>query len=187
MPVELRDGNPRVPAADDAEGLSALVTDQIERLRADQEESLDRLDESERLMAAAGMPLDEDAATRRLRRYESSCRRAMHWARAELLRAREGIRPAHEPSMQPPARFEPPAPAPPTDGPPSEPARNAPEPADEPTPDAPTAPLAPPPTPGTCMAFAAPLGLSPTPRNRRERKAMERRARQGRPASAPSR
>jgi hypothetical protein len=62
----------------------------VARLREDQEATLIALDEATQSMAAAGMPMDEDASTRRLRRYEASCRRALHWAQNELRRARRG-------------------------------------------------------------------------------------------------
>src|SRR4051812_9614169 len=85
---ELRNGSTRVPPEADAAALAELVERQVARLRGRRERSLDALDEAERAMAAAGMPLDEDAATARIRRYEASCRRDLRGARAELLRCR---------------------------------------------------------------------------------------------------
>ncbi len=93
----LREGSDAVPPPDDVPGMAALVAREVERLRARQEEALDRLDRTRRAMAADGMPLEEDAATARLRKYEGSCRRAFNAARAELLRLREA-KAAPEPS-----------------------------------------------------------------------------------------
>ncbi len=50
-------------------------------------------------MAMGGMPLEEDAPTARLRKYEASCRRAFNAARAELLRVREATATASEPAQ----------------------------------------------------------------------------------------
>jgi hypothetical protein len=102
VPVELRDGNDIVPPADDVEAMAELVADQIAMLAEDQEGVLDALDAEERSLALEGMPAEEDAASSRLRKYEASCRRAFHAARAELLRLRE----AEEPKIEP-ARPEP--------------------------------------------------------------------------------
>ena len=52
--------------------------------------ALIELDEATRSMAAAGMPLEEDAATARLRKYEAAARRALLWAHSELRRVRSG-------------------------------------------------------------------------------------------------
>ena len=213
VPADSATAARRVPAADDAEGLSALVAEQIERLRADQEESLDRLDESERLMAAAGMPLDEDAATRRLRRHESSCRRAMYWARAELIRAREGAPLASamppEPPCLPPSTerscsVQPKPPCPPALAWPTPlptPAAVADEPPTKPEPEPETEPVAITPVAAERVAaesfaiepvasrpaFASSRGLSPAPRNRRERKAQESRERRASRTGSPAR
>jgi hypothetical protein len=89
VPVILRDGSDLLPPADDVEALDALVEQQLTILAEDQEGVLNRLDAEERGMAMQGMPLEEDAATARLRKYEGSCRRAFNAAKAELLRLRE--------------------------------------------------------------------------------------------------
>jgi hypothetical protein len=89
VPVILRDSNDLVPPPDDIEGLAALVEQQLAILAEDQEAVLNRLDAEERAMAMQGMPLEEDAASARLRKYEGSCRRAFNAAKAELLRLRE--------------------------------------------------------------------------------------------------
>jgi hypothetical protein len=89
VPVELREGSDILPPADDVEGLAELVEGQVAMLCEDQEAVLDALDAEERSMALEGMPAEEDAASSRLRKYEASCRRAFHAAKAELLRLRE--------------------------------------------------------------------------------------------------
>jgi hypothetical protein len=88
-PLELRKGNFFVPEANDAAGLSALVSREIARLRDDQEAVLDELDRADRAMAMSGMALYEDATTARLRRHESRFYRAYSKARADLFRRRE--------------------------------------------------------------------------------------------------
>src|SRR5262249_36388592 len=81
-----RDGTTRVPPDADAATLAALVEAEIDRLHDRLESGLLNLDEAERAMAAAGMPTEEDAQTRRLRRYEAAARRALNSAKTELLR-----------------------------------------------------------------------------------------------------
>jgi hypothetical protein len=95
---ELRLGSDRLPPEGDADALADLVAEQLESLRYVQEVSLVPLDRAEREMAAAGMPLTEDACTARLRRYEAAQRRALHWALAELRRVREGLPPSRMPA-----------------------------------------------------------------------------------------
>src|SRR4051812_30749421 len=84
VPLELRSGAYRVPAAGDVDGLSALAGREVARLKERQEFALDDRDESGRSMAMAGMPYDDDPESARLRRYESGIRRALDRARAEL-------------------------------------------------------------------------------------------------------
>jgi hypothetical protein len=97
VPPELRAGGYKVPPAADLAGLSALAEREIARLRGRRERVLDDRDEARRSMAMAGMPLDEDPGTARLRRYEAGIRRALGWAHAELRRVREGAAPGREP------------------------------------------------------------------------------------------
>jgi hypothetical protein len=87
--VILREGSDLLPPAEEVEALAALVEQQLAILGEDQEAVLNELDARERAMAMGGMPLEEDAASARLRKYEASCRRAFNAARAELLRLRE--------------------------------------------------------------------------------------------------
>jgi hypothetical protein len=88
VPDELRDGSRKVPPACDAPALAALVAAQVDRLGEEQEATLNALDEATQALAAAGMAIEEDAATRRLRRYEASARRELRWSLAELRRVR---------------------------------------------------------------------------------------------------
>src|SRR5262249_7106353 len=93
IPLDLRNGSTRVPSRTDAKGRAVVVDRELGRLRKSREESLDELDDAERGMTLAGMPMDEDAASARLRRYEASCRRAWNWAHKELQRLREEVKP----------------------------------------------------------------------------------------------
>ncbi len=77
--------------------MADLVAREVAQLKERQEAYLDAVDRTERAMAASGMPLEEDAATARLRKYEGSCRRTFNAAKAELLRLREAK--AAEPSQ----------------------------------------------------------------------------------------
>ncbi len=97
VPAALRDGSGVLPPPEDVAGLAAVVEGHYEGLREVQEAVLDEVDASERAMAMGGMPLEEDAPTARLRKYEGSCRRAFNAARAELLRLREAKATASEP------------------------------------------------------------------------------------------
>ena len=90
VPRELRTITNRVPGGDDTAGLIALVETQVARLRDDQEAVLDDLNDAERAMSMSGMPLEEDAATARLRKDESRARSDFAKARTELLRFRAG-------------------------------------------------------------------------------------------------
>jgi hypothetical protein len=114
---ELRHGSDKVPPEGDAAALAALVAGELESLRFVQEVSLAPLDRAEQSMAAAGMPLTEDACTARLRRYESAQRRALQWALSELRRVREGMPPSSTPGPGVDAARTEPAPARPSLGP----------------------------------------------------------------------
>ena len=94
---ELRTSTLRVPAGDDAPALIALVENQLASLRASQESVLEALNEAERGMTLAGMPLEEDAATARLRKAETRARNELARTRNELLRVQAGERPKSDP------------------------------------------------------------------------------------------
>src|SRR6185312_10065419 len=85
---ELRQGSERV-SDDDASAQVALAEREAARLRKEQADVLDDLDESDRAMTEAGMPIGEDATSARLRRYEASCRRVFNSAHSELRQLRE--------------------------------------------------------------------------------------------------
>ncbi len=89
VPRELRSVMTRVPAGDDVAGLIALAEARVAKLREDQEAVLDDLDDAEQAMAMAGMPLEEDAATARLRKDEARARNDFAKSRNELLRFRK--------------------------------------------------------------------------------------------------
>jgi hypothetical protein len=83
----LREGNPIVPAGTDQEELAALVAAEIAALKTLRDASLEP-DERDRNYAMAGMPMEEDATTRKLRRNERDARRDYNTARTELFRVR---------------------------------------------------------------------------------------------------
>jgi len=88
VPHELRNTTIEVPEGDDATRLIALADAQILKLREHQETILGDVNEADRAMAMAGMPLYEDATTARLRKDESRARTDYAKARNELLRHR---------------------------------------------------------------------------------------------------
>ena len=90
VPRELRIVSNKVPSGDDVAGLIALVETQVTKLRDEQEAVLDDLNDAEQAMSMSGMPLQEDAATARLRKSESRARNDFAKARTELLRFRAG-------------------------------------------------------------------------------------------------
>ena len=90
---QLRNITTRVPGGDDATGLIALAETQVANLRDAQEAVLDDLNDAEQAMSMSGMPLEEDAATARLRKEESRARNDFAKARKELLRFRAGQSP----------------------------------------------------------------------------------------------
>ena len=100
VPRELRILTNKVPGGDDTTGLIALADTQVEKLRDDQEAVLDDLNDAEQAMSMSGMPLHEDAATARLRKYEARARNDFAKARNELFRSRAG-QSTDEPSPKP--------------------------------------------------------------------------------------
>jgi hypothetical protein len=106
VPLEFRATSRRVPAASDTGALVELAERELERHRHRLEDRLLDVDEAWRAMAAAGMPFEEDATTRSLRRAEAMLRRVRDRARAELLRVRAeagAAAPAGGPSPAPAA------------------------------------------------------------------------------------
>jgi hypothetical protein len=82
---ELREDNPGLPELTDTEGWTEMISGEI-ALLGRREESLAALDERDRELAMLGLPIVEDAVTRRLRRGEAEAHRALKRARDELLR-----------------------------------------------------------------------------------------------------
>jgi hypothetical protein len=78
-----------VPPAGDREGLAALATREVARLRTAIDQVLDRQDAQDRADTIAGFRLADDDETRCLRRYEAMARRDYNRAHADLLRAQE--------------------------------------------------------------------------------------------------
>jgi hypothetical protein len=90
----LRQGNPIVPDGTDKEELATLVADEIAALKTLLEASLEK-DEEDQMYASTGIPLDEDARTRTLRRNERDARRDYNRARSELFRLRSEAAHSH--------------------------------------------------------------------------------------------
>ncbi len=84
----LRDGHARVPAAVDRDGLMNLVKDEVGRLADEQRTTLSPLDTHEQDLACCGMPVEPDAETKRLRKYESDLSREWRWAYEQLFKLR---------------------------------------------------------------------------------------------------
>ncbi len=84
----LRDGHAKVPAPDDRNGLMTLVKDEIGRLWDEQRATLNRLDMHEQDLACCGMPVEADAETKRLRKYDSDLSREWRWAYDQLFKLR---------------------------------------------------------------------------------------------------
>jgi hypothetical protein len=102
VPLEFRATSRNVPDASEGAALAELAAREIARHGGRLESSLIDLDEAMQAMAASGMPMEEDATTRSLRRSESMLRRARDKARAELLRVRAEA-PATSSTTSPPA------------------------------------------------------------------------------------
>ncbi len=84
----LRNGHAKVPAPDDRDGLMTLVKDEIGRLWDEQRATLNRLDMHEQDLACCGMPVEADAETKRLRKYDSDLSREWRWAYDQLFKLR---------------------------------------------------------------------------------------------------
>jgi hypothetical protein len=85
IPHELRQDNPGLPQEEDAAGWTRLVGEQLgvlEELEAVHEAA----DARDRALAMAGLPIAEDAVTRRVRRAEAEAKRDLKRALDELLR-----------------------------------------------------------------------------------------------------
>jgi hypothetical protein len=85
VPHALRVNNDGLPTATDTEGLSQLAADEVAGL-VEMEELQKGLDGRFQELAVMGLPLEEDATTRRLRRAEAEAKRDLNRALGELLR-----------------------------------------------------------------------------------------------------
>jgi hypothetical protein len=86
-----RDGTKQVPAADDAEGLLALVTRQKKRLDNRIECELRSRDLRARARAGVGLPTVQDAETKRVRGNFSRASKRLKWSTEMFWRLRTGL------------------------------------------------------------------------------------------------
>ena len=86
--LELRAGNWIFPPTVGKADLAATAAREIERLHAREEEWLDEHDEYAQDDALSGLAPEDDATTKRLRRYENMARREYDKAFAELMRVK---------------------------------------------------------------------------------------------------
>jgi len=89
MPERFRVGSRRVPAATDTAGLKALVAAQMSALTEEIDGPLGALDDAAKALAGSGVSFEEDAETRRLRRYAAIISRALASAERAFEKARE--------------------------------------------------------------------------------------------------
>ena len=85
---ELRKGNLTIMAEDDTESLALLVEEQIGWIEEKLQRYLFATDDADRAMAAAGMPMEENAGTKRIRKQEGKLKLEYRRAKAELLESR---------------------------------------------------------------------------------------------------
>ncbi len=81
VPHLFRDTDFDIPEATDQKYLEILIRRQIERLREKQDDYLIERDEKEQDLASVGLPVSEDAESRRLRRYQTALRK--EWDKAQ--------------------------------------------------------------------------------------------------------
>jgi hypothetical protein len=85
-----RDGTKRVPAADDAAGLLALVQRQVKRLENRIEGELKSRDLRAKVRAREGLPTPPDAETKRVRSNYARANKRLTWATEMFWRVRLG-------------------------------------------------------------------------------------------------
>ena len=110
---ELRGCHPDIRPEASTDDLAAIVVDQMEWLEGKLDRCLIALDLAERDMVAAGMPLEEDAETRRLRKQEGKVKLDFRKAKAELLESRAQAAAAAATAADPASAPPPPTPPPP--------------------------------------------------------------------------
>jgi hypothetical protein len=88
MRKELRNGNRLITPETEKEDLAQIVTDEVGRLEERLKRYLLATDDADRAMAAAGMPMEEDADTKRLRKQAARLKLDYRRTKAELLEGR---------------------------------------------------------------------------------------------------
>jgi hypothetical protein len=86
--VELRPASDRLPPSGDTAGLAALAQREIDALEDRIADVLEPKHRTDQGMVTSGLALDEDATTRRLRRYESGFKNDFNKAEALFLKSR---------------------------------------------------------------------------------------------------
>ena len=87
-PAALVQGSKTIAAESDTASLAIIVKQELDRIERRLRRYLLAMDDAYRSMAAAGMPMEEDAETRRLRKQESKLKLDLRRAKAELLDSR---------------------------------------------------------------------------------------------------
>lgn len=85
---ELRKGKLTILAEDNTEALTLLVEEQVGLIEENLQRYLLAVDDADRAMAAAGMAMEENAGTKRLRKQEGRLKTEYRRAKAELLESR---------------------------------------------------------------------------------------------------
>ena len=88
-PVEVRNGSRAITPETAADVVDQVVTTELNRLDERLKRSLFATDSAEQALAAVGMPMEEDAQAKRLRKDEGRLRLAYRRAKAELLESRD--------------------------------------------------------------------------------------------------
>jgi len=86
--AELRSGFLAILSDDDKDGLALIVTEEVDRIEKRLKAGVLAVDDADRWMAAAGMPQEENAGTKRLRKQEGKLKLEYRRAKAELLESR---------------------------------------------------------------------------------------------------
>ena len=86
--AELRSGFLTILSEEDTEGLALIVTEEVDRIEKRLKACVLAVDDADRWLAAAGMPLEENAGTKRLRKQEGKLKLEYRRAKAELLESR---------------------------------------------------------------------------------------------------
>ena len=86
--AELRSGFLTILADDDKDGLILIVTEEMDRIEKRLESCVLACDDADRWLAAAGMPMEENEGTKRLRKQEGKLKLEYRRAKAELLESR---------------------------------------------------------------------------------------------------